>query len=412
MKNYLLLSFTILSALFLPSAIANNIQIHVLSAVVKDQKIAAADITLQKNGAASTSGKTNADGTAQLVSAFSDADDALLIIKKEGFSNLVVKCPCNGMTYAISPVMTKLDGLRIVLNWGATPDDLDSHIIFPNSHVFFDQKSAKDANLDVDDINSYGPETITIEQKHFGETYSYAVMNFSELNKSATETLSRSNAKVFVYIGQTLIKTYYVPKSTIGNYWKVFSIDGAGEFHDINTMGDIFYSSTEDIKKHFPDEIRADVAENMGPTSNATRADAPAESSARPLQPTTADAKHINQQGETAYHEKRLDDAADLFRQAIELSPDFGQAYSNLGLVYLKTGRIAESIWANRKAIALASGDKANVVRASSYFNIASIYESAGDFASALAQYNLADQQRPMPVYKTAIARMQQKLGQ
>lgn len=34
------------------------------------------------------------------------------------------------MTYAISPVMTNLDGMRVVLSWGEKPFDLDSHLIF------------------------------------------------------------------------------------------------------------------------------------------------------------------------------------------------------------------------------------------------------------------------------------------
>lgn len=34
------------------------------------------------------------------------------------------------MTYAISPAMTSLDGMRVVLSWGEKPFDLDSHLIF------------------------------------------------------------------------------------------------------------------------------------------------------------------------------------------------------------------------------------------------------------------------------------------
>lgn len=42
------------------------------------------------------------------------------------------------MTYAISPVMTSLDGMRVVLSWGEKPFDLDSHLIFPGGHIYFD----------------------------------------------------------------------------------------------------------------------------------------------------------------------------------------------------------------------------------------------------------------------------------
>ena len=53
----------------------------------------------------------------------------------------------------------------------------------------------------------------------------------------------------------------------------------------------------------------------------------------------------------------RTKEAIDYYRQALDLDADFGQAYSNLGLAYQKADRIAEAIWANRKAIALAFAD-------------------------------------------------------
>lgn len=40
------------------------------------------------------------------------------------------------MTYAISPAMTSLDGMRVVLSWGEKPFDLDSHLIFPGGHIY------------------------------------------------------------------------------------------------------------------------------------------------------------------------------------------------------------------------------------------------------------------------------------
>ncbi len=44
------------------------------------------------------------------------------------------------MTYAISPAMTSLDGMRVVLSWGEKPFDLDSHLIFSGGHIYFDSK--------------------------------------------------------------------------------------------------------------------------------------------------------------------------------------------------------------------------------------------------------------------------------
>ncbi len=154
---------------------AEQLPIEVLSAVVKDQKIADAEVLLQRNGAQNVVGRTNAQGQVTLTSEAADDASNLLIIKKPGYSNLVVKCPCAGMTYAISPVMENLDGLRVVLTWGKTPSDLDSHMIFPGNNIYFENQKGTDAELDVDDTDSYGPETITLQKKHYGESYVYAV---------------------------------------------------------------------------------------------------------------------------------------------------------------------------------------------------------------------------------------------
>ena len=176
-RIFQLATTTLLMSTALAAQAANPVNLQILSATVKDQKIAGANVILQRNGEQAVSAVTDAQGQATLNANFADDASSLLIIKKPGFSNLVVKCPCAGMTYAISPVMRNLDGMRIVLNWGASPSDLDSHLVYPGNHVYFSQKEGTDANLDVDDTDSYGPETITIERKHSGERYVYAVHN-------------------------------------------------------------------------------------------------------------------------------------------------------------------------------------------------------------------------------------------
>jgi tetratricopeptide (TPR) repeat protein len=370
---------------------AEQLPIEVLSAVVKNQKIADAQVLLQKNGAQTVVGTTNASGQVQLTSDFADDGDSLLIIKKAGYSNLVTKCPCKGLTYAISPVMESLDGMRVVLTWGRTPEDLDSHIAYPNNHIYFEAKEGLDANLDVDDTDSFGPETVTLEKKRFGETYVYAVHDYTNSLNPTYSELSNSQAKVFVYVGQSLVRTYYVPKNKAGNLWTVFRITGAGEFQDINTFDGVKVESNKIAGLLQPLENDAQVIDATAATPAAQ-----------------ASAKALNVKGEAAYHANDLDQATDLFRQAIELNGAYGQAYSNLGLAYQKAGRTAEAIWANRKALALASGPTAPTVRASSYYNIARIYEAAGQKEDALAQYKLAKQEKANPVYDKAIERLSQ----
>lgn len=381
------------------SAGENQIKVKVLSAVIKDQKIEGAKVTLQKNGETSVSGKTDAEGNVSVKAPFSGSDPATsMIIEKEGFSTLVAKCPCNDMTYAVSPKMKNLDGIRVVLNWGREPQDLDSHIMYQHNHIFWNEKIGDKANLDVDDVDGFGPETITIEKKFSGKKYVYAVQDFTHLEKMGTDFLSGSDAKVFVYIGQSLIKTYYVPKNKTGNMWIVFSIDENGEFHDINELRDVAK------QKNGAYMDKSVLTSYLGLTEYKT---------VIPIETPKAapqDANRLNKLGEEAYHAGKLEEAIDYYNNAIEINPNHGQAYSNLGLVYQKSGRIAESIWANRKAIALASGKSANVTRAGSYYNIAKIYEEAADFESALQNYESANKEKPGKTYDEAIKRMKEKL--
>ena len=378
-------------ALTAADAGAETVGVQILSAVVKDQRIAGATVIVQKNGSTSGTGTTDAQGVSNVNTEFADSDASLVIVKKPGYSNLVAKCPCKGMTYALSPVMTNLDGLRVVLNWGATPADLDSHIAFPGNHIYWDHKtgpSGADSNLDVDDVDGFGPETITIGRKHAGESYVYAVHDFTNQSRPNSNALSQSNAKVLVYIGQSLVRSYYVPRLA-GNLWTVFRITPEGEFQDINTMRG----------------TSVDAANVLGSVNTylntATRVEAVSVSAT-----DTDNAKALNKAGEDAYHAGNIEASIDLYRQAIDIDSNYGQAYGNLGLAHAKAGHTAEAIWANRKAIALASGPTAPTVRAGSYYNIARIYEAAGQNADALQQYESARREKSNPVYDKAIERV------
>jgi len=136
----------------------------------------------------------------------------------------------------ISPDGVLGDGVRIVLNWGETPRDLDSHLTGPTDdggrfHVYFGDKVYKDtlndANLDVDDVTSYGPETVTVLKRVNNGTYTYAIHNYTDRYNNNLN-LSNSEAVVRVYSGDNLLATYNVPINKQGNVWRVFEIrDGA-----------------------------------------------------------------------------------------------------------------------------------------------------------------------------------------
>jgi hypothetical protein len=371
-------------------------RIQILSATVRDQKIAGATVILQKNGEQSFSAVTDLNGQAQLGEPLTNDPSTLLIVRNIGYSDLVAKCPCGGMTYALSPTMQRLDGMRIVLNWGPNPSDLDGHLVFSGNHIYFFNRTGADAKLDVDHVDGYGPETITILRKHSGERYVYAVQDFSDKQDPESNRLSRSDAKVFVYVGQTLIKAYYVPRSTTGNVWTVFAVSEAGELQDINSMSSI---SALDIPHLTPELIfgtQLDNASHLAATPS-------------PPLPISASARKLNTLGESAYRAGDYAEAVRLFQSAIEQDATYGQAYSNLGLVFQKSGRIAEALWANRKAIALANGPQAATTRAGTHFNNGKIYENALQWDDALREYMAAAVEKPNAIYEDAAQRMRNR---
>lgn len=119
--------------------------------------------------------------------------------------------------------------VRIVMTWGETPRDLDSHMgCFLESgeqfHIYYGSRtfyagSEKIADLDLDDTDCYGPETTTIYQPNPGE-YTFTVHNYSG---GSDIELANSGACVQVYMGYSAVPTYvfYVPNAP-GYDWEVF----------------------------------------------------------------------------------------------------------------------------------------------------------------------------------------------
>ncbi len=131
--------------------------------------------------------------------------------------------------------------LKVVLTWGSSPSDLDSHITGPTTstssrfHVYYSSKTYSDTSLDKDDTTSYGPETITVTNPT-GGVYRYSVHNYSNRSSTSSTVLANSGATVKVYIGGRLVYTFYVPNQ-VGTLWTVFEYDATtGVFTAINTM--------------------------------------------------------------------------------------------------------------------------------------------------------------------------------
>jgi len=132
---------------------------------------------------------------------------------------------------ALTPVMEEETSYRVVLTWGETPRDLDSHITGPTEdgdgyfHVCYWNEYYRDAEgndivtLDHDDVTSYGPETVTLITPQDDAIYRYSVHNYS-----GEADMKISNATVVVYEGTTLVATYHIPLIGEGDVWNVFDI--------------------------------------------------------------------------------------------------------------------------------------------------------------------------------------------
>ncbi len=126
--------------------------------------------------------------------------------------------------------------MQFTLTWGQDPGDLDSHLYTPlipgpsdttAYHIFFAARGYPDvppyADLDVDDVTSYGPEHITIWE-NFPGTYIYAIYHYSGYG-----TIASSEAEVGVLKPDGAVQLFAVPSASAAqaNYWwHVCNIDG------------------------------------------------------------------------------------------------------------------------------------------------------------------------------------------
>jgi hypothetical protein len=159
------------------------------------------------------------------------------------FTLIVVGGQANGgQNFSIAPVGAG-NLTRIVLTWGLSPSDLDSHLTGPavgggRFHVYYgddvyESGSTTYVALDVDDVTSYGPETISIYEQLAG-TYRYSVHDFSNRNSTSSSALANSGAQVRVFRGANLVATFNVPAGA-GTLWTVFELSGTA-IVPINTM--------------------------------------------------------------------------------------------------------------------------------------------------------------------------------
>jgi len=152
---------------------------------------------------------------------------------------------------AITPILNPTE-VRIILTWGKTPYDLDSHLTGQGNdnnrfHVSYWKKSYKEneliyADLDLDDTWSFGPETITIYHQNNG-SYRFYVHDYSNHPESVSFSLSNSGAQVRVYQGSDLSETFNIPANRGGTLWSVFEMND-GTIYPVNEITYMEYPST------------------------------------------------------------------------------------------------------------------------------------------------------------------------
>lgn len=82
------------------------------------------------------------------------------------------------------------------------------------------------SSLDLDDVDGFGPETITITSFRPG-VYRYSVHDYTNLGSTQSTALSSSGAQVVVFRGNAEIARFTAPTGRTGNLWTVFEIDGS-----------------------------------------------------------------------------------------------------------------------------------------------------------------------------------------
>jgi hypothetical protein len=147
------------------------------------------------------------------------------------------------------------DEVRVVLTWNARPRDLDSHLEYGNSSctdvgkkcqvVYNDKRKLNgDLTLDVDVVNGYGPETITLKNSVWLKPRrGYSVYKWSS---ESDYSIGNSGATVKVFKSMGLVKTYNAGSELSNRWWQVFCFDSSSNIIDIGKSGceiDSFFNS-------------------------------------------------------------------------------------------------------------------------------------------------------------------------
>ena len=140
--------------------------------------------------------------------------------------------------FSVSKMM-ELGHIRIVLDWGSSPNDLDIHLEKVGKyHISYHHKRVADdgsAKLDRDDIDGQGPETITITDVDDNASYTCYVHDYTNRSNTSSNKLSKSKGRITVYNNNQVAFIINVPTNVDGTRWNVFNLD-KGVFSQTNNV--------------------------------------------------------------------------------------------------------------------------------------------------------------------------------
>ncbi len=218
------------------AALAAPVTIEVNHAFVKDQPVEGAQVAASRGPDEAPTVLETSGANGRIVLDL-EPGTWYLSTAAQGFVPLpaeAVEVPDGGrhLTTTLTPLLESMGEeksgrrrVQIVLNWGSAWNhvpDVDAHLLCVDSHeIYFGSRDHKGAghevDLDVDDVDWGGPETITLWDPPPGR-YRYFVRNFS----GAMSHLGASEVQIRVLDGDRLVGTYPIPTDVRDEDWWPF----------------------------------------------------------------------------------------------------------------------------------------------------------------------------------------------
>lgn len=172
----------------------------------------------------------------------------------------------NSIGISLSPLTglgaMSANSARITLTWGANPSDLDAHLTAPSImsngsltdttnrvHTYYGNRVTDVAVLDIDKMNGFGPETITISPPTGSTTLRPGLYRYSVHHYSGRGFINTSNASVTLTLGGQQ-QTFLPPAGTLmgrNDVWTVLELavssSGATTIYPVNTYSSVISSS-------------------------------------------------------------------------------------------------------------------------------------------------------------------------